>query len=275
MIGNKRMKNTPVDLLPVAKSIRRSVIQMAHASGASHTGSALSIVDLLTVLYFKVLNVNSEHPGLPERDRFVLSKGHASAALYATLAERGFIDKALLKTYYIDGGVLPGHVDLTAVPGIEASAGSLGHGLSLGTGMALSLRSDKKSSRVFVLMGDGELNEGSVWEALMFIPHQQLRNITVIVDCNNYQGYGSSTEVLNMSPLDQKLAAFGWQVTSISGHDFVEIENALQNVSGDKPQIILANTVKGKGVSFMEGQFVWHYKSPNDEQMTQALKELE
>ncbi|MCU0857112.1 MAG: transketolase [Pontiellaceae bacterium] len=269
------MKNSPVDLVPVAKSIRRSVIQMAHASGASHTGSALSIADLLTVLYFKVLNVNPEQPKLPERDRFILSKGHASAALYAVLAERGFIDKALLKTYYQDGGALPGHVDFTAVQGIEASAGSLGHGLSLGAGMALALRTDHPGSRVFVLMGDGELNEGSVWEALMFIPHQRLRNVTVIVDCNNYQGYGASDVVLNMSPLDQKLAAFGWQVVKINGHDLTEIESALQADAGEKPKVVLARTVKGKGVSFMEGEFVWHYKSPNDDQLTQALKELE
>lgn len=269
------MKNSPVDLVQITKSIRRFVIQMAHASGASHTGSALSIVDLLAVLYFKVLDVDPEHPEKPDRDRFILSKGHASAALYATLAERGFIDKSLLKTYYLDGGTLPGHVDFTAVPGIDASAGSLGHGLSLGAGMALALRHDQAGSRVFVLMGDGELNEGSVWEALMFIPHRQLRNITVIVDCNNYQGYGASADVLNMSPLDQKLAAFGWQVVVINGHDFAEIENALQADSGEKPRIVLANTVKGKGVSFMEREFIWHYKSPDAGQLARALKELE
>lgn len=268
------MKIDPTGLKAVAKSIRRSVVQMAHASAASHTGSALSIVDLLTVLYFRVMDIDSEHPQKSDRDRFVLSKGHASAALYATLAERGFIDKALLDAYYCDGGALPGHVDFTAVPGIEASSGSLGHGLSLGTGMALALRSDGMCSRVFVLMGDGELNEGSVWEPLMFIPHQGLCNITAIVDCNKYQGYGAAADVLNLDPLDQKLVAFGWQVAVIDGHDFAAIEKALQTRT-EKPLVILANTVKGKGVSFMEGEFVWHYKSPNDEQLTIALQELE
>lgn len=269
------MKKSDTDLECIAKSIRRSVVRMAHASKASHTGSALSIVDLLTVLYFKVLNVQPGNPGYAVRDRFILSKGHASAALYATLAERGFFEKALLDTYYIDGGVLPGHVDFTAVPGIEVSSGSLGHGLSLGAGMALAMQYDGISSRVFVLMGDGELNEGSVWESLMFIPHKHLLNITIIVDCNNYQGYGPSAEVMNMAPLDGKLESFGWEVVCINGHSFGEIEKALQMKPCAKPRIVLACTVKGKGVSYMEGEFVWHYKSPDDQQLAQALKELE
>ena len=263
------------DLEDIAKSIRRSAIQMAHASKASHSGSALSIVDLLTVLYFSVMEVDPDQPSWPERDRFILSKGHASAALYATLAERGFFDKALLKTFYQDGGILPGHVDFTAAPGIEASAGSLGHGLSLGAGMALAMRTDRINSRVFVVMGDGELNEGSVWEALMFIPHQQLTSLTVIVDCNNYQGYGAAADVLNMDPLDQKLRAFGWDVNVIDGHDFDALNNALKKEPKLQPIAILAQTVKGKGVSYMEDEFVWHYKSPNDDQLSVALEELQ
>ncbi len=268
------MTDQQPDLTTLAKSIRRSVVKMAHASHASHTGSALSIVDLLTVLYFKVLNVSPEDPACRTRDRFILSKGHASAALYATLAERGFLDKRKLHTYYQDGGALPGHVDHTAVPGIEASAGSLGHGLALGAGMALALRQDRIDGRIVVLVGDGELNEGSVWESLMFIPHHHLTGLTVVIDKNNFQGYGASAEVLNMDPLDQKLAAFGWHVARIDGHDFSEIEAVLRRSPGEKPLAVIADTVKGRGVSYMENVFVWHYKSPNDEQLAQALKEL-
>ena len=269
------MKQTPTDLLRIAKSIRRSVVRMTHKSNASHSGSALSIVDVLTVLYFNVLNINPDSPENPKRDRVILSKGHASAALYATLAERGFFDKHLLETFYSDGGTLPGHVDFTVAPGLDASAGSLGHGLSLGAGMALALRQDQINNRVFVLLGDGELNEGSVWEALMLIPHKKLLNITVIVDSNNYQGYGASKDVIDMAPLDEKLRSFGWDVCPINGHDFAEIEQALQQPAHGKPRIIIADTVKGKGISYMEDEFVWHYKSPNDDQLAQALKELE
>jgi transketolase len=247
---------------------------MAHASKASHTGSALSIVDMLTVLYFSVLRVDPDQPSCPDRDRFILSKGHASAALYATLAERGFFSNSLLKTFYQDGGALPGHVDFTAVPGIEASAGSLGHGLSLGAGMALAMRTDQINARVFVLMGDGELNEGSAWEALMFVPHHKLTRLTVIVDCNNYQGYGSTAEVLNMDPLSQKLNTFGWDVNEVDGHDLVALDNALKKEPGSRPLAVLAKTVKGKGVSYMEDEFVWHYRSPNDDQLSLALEEL-
>ncbi len=269
------MKQTPTDLLRIAKSVRRSVVRMAHKSNASHSGSALSIVDVLTVLYFNVLNINPDSPENPKRDRLILSKGHASAALYATLAERGFFDKRLLETFYCDEGALPGHVDFTAAPGLDASAGSLGHGLSLGAGMALALRQDQLDSRVFVILGDGELNEGSVWEALMLIPCQKLLNITVIVDCNKHQGYSASKNAIDMAPLDEKLRSFGWDVCPVDGHDFAEIEQALQQSAAEKPRIILADTVKGKGVSYMEDEFVWHYKSPNDDQLAQALKELE
>ena len=269
------MCNRSDNLQEVSKSIRRSVVEMAHRSYASHTGSALSIVDILTVLYFRVLNIDPDEPKAESRDRFILSKGHASAALYATLAERGFFSKKKLDGYYIDAGELPGHVDCTAVPGIEAAAGSLGHGLSLGAGMALASRMNKSDARVFIIVGDGEMNEGSVWEALMFIPYQQLVNVTVIVDCNKYQGYGASADVLDLTPLEDKFRSFGWQVRAVDGHDHEELERVLSCRNEGRPLAVLADTVKGKGVSYMENQFVWHYKSPDDDQLRQALKELE
>jgi transketolase len=259
----------------ITKSIRRHVVQMAHTSCASHTGSALSIVDILSILYFRVMRIDPKNPSALDRDRFILSKGHASAALYATLAEKGFFDKKKLNSFYQDGGELPGHVDYTAVPGIEASAGSLGHGLSLGAGMALAQRMLKSDSKIFVLVGDGEMNEGSVWEAIQFIPHQRLTNLTLIIDDNKYQGYGPSKLVLDLTSLSQKLMTFGWNVICINGHNHEELEKALRQKHTNMPTAIIADTIKGKGVSYMENQFVWHYKSPNHEQLIQALQELE
>ena len=247
---------------------------MAHKSNASHTGSALSIVDILTVLYFKVLNLPQKQNLEFDRDRFILSKGHASAALYATLAEKGIIDKKLLNGYYCDDGILPGHVDYKSVKGLDASAGSLGHGLSIGIGMAIAMNHDSIKKHVYVLCGDGELNEGQCWEAIMYAGNAGLRNLTLIVDRNKFQGYNETEKVISMNPLSDKLSAFGWNICEINGHNYSEIESALRFRDKSKPTVVIAKTVKGKGVSFMENEFVWHYKSPNDSELKTALEEL-
>ncbi len=246
---------------------------MNHRANASHSGSALSIVELLTVLYFKYLNVDPKNPKDPNRDKFILSKGHASSALYATLAERGFFDKKVLDGFYIDNGNLPGHIDMEAAPGLECSAGSLGHGLSIGLGMAVAAAYRKLPSQVVVIISDGELNEGSIWEPLLLAPHLKLNKLTVIVDYNKIQSFGITNEVINLEPLNQKLESFNWEVIEIDGHDMNEIGNALKRRT-EKPKLILAHTVKGKGVSFMENKLEWHYRSPNSELLEQAFSEL-
>ncbi len=262
-----------LNLKEIAKSIRKSIVIMNAKSKASHSGTALSTVDILTVLYFKVMNIEANKPNKKDRDKFILSKGHGSSALYAILAEKGFFDKKLLERFYVDKGVLPGHLDRDAVPGIEVSSGSLGHGLSIGIGMAIANKLDKYDSKIYVMCGDGELNEGSMWEAIMFAPQKELDNLTLIVDYNKLQGFGKTDEVIDLEPLRDKFISFNWSVIEIDGHNYKQIEKALYKKS-TKPKAIIAHTVKGKGVSYMEDQFIWHYKSPNEEQLEQALKEL-
>jgi len=262
-----------MELEQISKNIRKSIVTMNAKSFASHSGTALSAVDILSVLYFKIMNVDVNNPKLLNRDKFILSKGHGSSALYGTLAEKGFFDKKLLEGFYLDNGLLPGHLDKEAVPGVEVSSGSLGHGLSLGIGMSIANKVDKLDGHVYVMCGDGELDEGSVWEAIMLAPHKNLDNLTLIIDYNKLQGYGNTNEVINLEPLHEKFKAFNWNVIEINGHDFQEIEQALIAIA-DKPKVIIAHTIKGKGVSFMENEFVWHYKSPNEEQLKQALEEL-
>ncbi|ACI21590.1 MULTISPECIES: transketolase [Thermodesulfovibrio] len=262
-----------MELEQIARNIRREIVIMHARANASHIGSALSIVDILTILYFKVMNIDPKNPNFKNRDKFILSKGHASSALYATLAERGFFAKALLESFYMDHGQLPGHLDKESVPGIEVSSGSLGHGLSIGVGFSIANKIDNLDSHVYVLCGDGELNEGSVWEAIMFASHKKLNNLTLIVDYNKLQAFGKTNEVVNLEPLKDKFLAFNWYAIEINGHDFKEIEKALL-IKLDKPKAIIAHTIKGKGVSFMENKLEWHYKSPNKEQLQQALYEL-
>jgi len=262
-----------MNLENMAKKVRKSIVKMNAKSSASHSGTALSMVEILIILYAKILNIDPNNPLDKRRDRFILSKGHGSSALYATLAHFGFFDLNILERFYIDNGLLPGHLDKEAVAGIEVSSGSLGHGLSIGVGMSIASKVDKLDNKVFVLSGDGELNEGSMWEAIMFAPQHKLDNLTLIVDYNKLQGYGKTNEVINLEPLGEKFKSFGWTVLEIDGHDFNEIETALL-VSANKPKVIIAHTVKGKGVSFMENEFIWHYKSPNEEQLKQALEEL-
>ena len=260
----------------LATQIRVHALRMIHRAQSSHIGTSLSATDLLAVLYTRVLRIDPSQPDRPDRDRFILSKGHGCAAVYAVLAERGFFPKEWLDTYYQDGSHLAGHITHYGVPGVEASTGSLGHGLSIGCGIALAGKRDGCSYRVFVLLSDGECDEGSTWEAALFAPHHRLDNLVAIVDYNKIQSFGTVKEVLDLDPLASKWQAFGWATREIDGHDFVQIENALLSVPFEtgRPSCIIAHTVKGKGVSFMEGQLAWHYKAPNDEQLRQALAEL-
>lgn len=257
----------------ISKEIRKSILRMNAKSSASHSGTALSTVDILTVLYFKIMKIDPKNPLLKDRDKFILSKGHGSSALYTTLAERGYFDKSLLEGFYIDGGQLPGHLDKEAAFGVEVSSGSLGHGLSIAVGMAIASKIDNLNNHIYVMCGDGELNEGSMWEAIMFAPHKQLDNLTLIIDYNKLQGYGKTNEVVNLEPLNEKLKAFNWDVIEIDGHNLNEIEESLL-IKSSNPKVIIAHTIKGKGVSYMENQFIWHYKSPNEEELAKALNEL-
>jgi transketolase len=260
----------------LALLIRANALRMAHHANASHIGAALSIADLLAVLYRSVLRVDPREPRRPERDRFILSKGHAAAALYATLAEHGFFPREWLDRYCDDDTRLSGHVT-HHVPGVEFSTGSLGHGLPIGCGVALAAKRDKKPFRTFVLLSDGECDEGSIWEAALFAPHHKLDNLVVIVDHNKIQSFGTVKEVLDLAPFADKWSAFNWAVRETDGHDHEQIAQALSVLpfEAGRPSVLIAHTVKGKGVSFMEGQLAWHYKSPNAEQLAAALAELE
>lgn len=259
----------------LARTIRAQSLRMVHAVKASHIGSCLSMADILAVLYGEVLRVNPAEPDWDERDRFILSKGHAAAALYATLVERGFFDSEELAQYCLPGSRLTGHAS-HHVPGVEVSTGSLGHGLSIGCGMALAGHRACQSHRVFVLLSDGELDEGSNWEAILFAPHHRLDNLVAIVDYNKIQSFGTVKEVLDLEPLRAKWEAFGWAAREVDGHDHEQLQVALQQtpfISG-RPTVVIANTTKGKGIGFMENNLAWHYKSPNGEELVQALAEL-
>lgn len=248
---------------------------MVHAAGASHIGACLSAADVLAVLYERVLRVEPAQPDWPDRDRFILSKGHAAAIVYAVLAERGFFPDEQLESYSRPGSLLTGHAS-HHVPGVELSTGSLGHGLPVGCGMALAAKREGKRARVFVLLGDGELAEGSNWEAILFAAHHRLDNLVAIVDCNNLQGFGSVKDVLDLAPLAAKWEAFGWSAAHVDGHDHEQIASAFGRLplAPGQPSAVLARTVKGKGVRFMEGSLAWHYKSPNGEQLQEALDEI-
>jgi transketolase len=259
----------------LARTIRADALRMVHRANASHIGSCLSMADLLAVLYAGVLRMDPTRPDWPERDRFLLSKGHAAAIAYAVLAEVGYFPLDWLDTYCQDGSKLAGHLTY-GVPGVELSTGSLGHGLPVGCGMALAAQRDGASYRVFVMLSDGELDEGSNWEAILFAPHQRLEQLIAIVDYNKIQSFGSVAEVLPLDPLAAKWRAFGWAVREVDGHDHAQIAEALGALPFEpgKPSAIIAHTIKGKGVSFMEGQLAWHYKPPNAEQLALALAEL-
>jgi transketolase len=258
----------------LAREIRISALKMVHRAKASHIGSALSIADILAVLYGEVMNFNPTDQYLGSRDRFILSKGHACVAVYATLAAIGFISRDELATYGDDFSWLMNHIS-HKVNGVEFSTGSLGHGLSFGVGKALSAKIHNEKWRTFVVMSDGEMDEGSNWEALMFAAHNKLNNLTAIIDYNKLQSLDSVSHTLGLEPLVDKLTAFGCSVHEIDGHDHHLLLEALNSVSVEKPTVIVAHTTKGKGVSFMENKVEWHYKNPDDNQLALALREIE
>jgi transketolase len=256
-------------LMDTARLIRREIIEMAHRSGGPHVGSALSCVEILASLYGVVLRLEPWE----ERDICILSKAHASMALYAALASNGIMPEGMLKTYCRDGG-LPAHLDVQTGHGVECSAGSLGHGFNIGLGMAAGFKSRNSGRRVYALIGDGESQEGSVWEGALFAPRLGLDNFTAIMDYNNLQGYGRPREICSFEPVADKWAAFGWDVVTVDGHDCGELLGALRTESVGKPRLIIARTVKGKGVSFMENELIWHYYIVTDEIRDKALGEL-
>jgi len=262
-----------VDSRALSSRIRAHALRMVHGAKSSHIGTCLSMADLLAVLYAEVLNVRPTDPTWSERDRLILSKGHGAAILYAVLAERGFFPLSWLELFAADGSALTGHVS-HHVPGIELSTGSLGHGLSVGTGLALAARRSGAQWRTVVLCSDGELDEGSNWEPILFAPHHRLGGLTLIVDYNKIQSFGTVEEVLPLEPLADKFRAFRWDVVEIDGHDHDAVGAALRDVSADVPRCILAHTIKGRGVDFMEGKLAWHYKSPSDDELADALAQV-
>lgn len=260
-----------------ATSIRRDIIKMIGAAKSGHPGGSLSAVELLTYLYFVEMHVDPADPDRTDRDHFVLSKGHAAPVLYATLAERGFFATEKLETLRQLGSKLQGHPDMRKVLGVDMSTGSLGTGISAAVGMALSKKLDKSDRYVYALLGDGEIEEGQVWEAAMAAAHYGLDHMIAFVDHNGLQIDGRTADVMNVDPVDEKFAAFGWDVQVIDGHSFAEIADAIakaKRATTGKPQMIVMNTTKGKGVSFMENEVGWHGSAPNAEQVAQALKEL-
>ena len=260
----------------LSNSVRQNIVEMTHRGNSSHIGSALSIVDILVVLYSKVLQINPKNPDWEKRDRFILSKGHAGAAVYSVLAEKNFFDKKTLETHCQDGSILSGHVSHKNVPGVEFSTGSLGHGLSVGVGMAYNAKLKQQKHRVFVLLGDGECNEGSIWEAVLFAAHHCLDNLIVIVDYNKIQSMGPVNKILKMEPFIDKWKAFGWNIKEVDGHNHDDLVKVFSDISIKKsnPSCVLAHTVKGKGISFMENKVEWHYKSPQGKEYIKAKKEL-
>ncbi len=261
------------DLNAVCKRVRRSLVETVYRAKSSHIGTGLSMVEALVVLYFEVLKVDPQKPADPNRDKFILSKAHGSAALYATLAERGFFDSKLLKEYCADGGRLPGHLDRLSVPGIETSGGSLGHGLGVGLGMALANKIDNNPGRIFVLLGDGECNEGSVWEAFMLAPQLKLRNLIVLIDFNFIQSLGRTNEIIDQSNLKERLQSFGWESENVDGHNIGALSEAIL-APQKRPRALVMQTIKGKGISFMEDKLLWHYRSPNEDEFRRAMEEL-
>lgn len=259
----------------LAKQIRLSALEMVNLGGSSHIGSILSVADIIAVLYASIMKYEPKNPKMIDRDRLILSKGHAGAIIYAALAKLGFFSSSQLKLHCKDGSKFAGHVSHDDIPGIEVSTGSLGHGLSIATGMALYGKLRQKQHRVFCILGDGEMNEGSNWEAISFAAHHKLSNLFFIIDKNNLQGCGFTKDVLSMEPLNEKLKSFGCDVKEINGHCHEELYNSLSQKNSNKPHVIVANTVKGKGVSFMEGSLEWHYRTPLNDDFKKAISDVE
>lgn len=258
-----------------ARLVRRGIIESTHSAGCGHPGGSLSVADIVTYLYFAEMKIDPKNPTMPNRDRFVLSKGHAAPALYAALANRGYFPVEDLKTLRKTGSYLQGHPDMKGVPGVDMSTGSLGQGFSAANGMALAGKRRNGGYRVYSVLGDGELQEGQVWEAAMFAAHYGLSNHTAFVDFNHLQIDGDVREVMNPLPIDEKFAAFGWHVQTIDGHDFEQIENAVLRAERDeRPSVVICQTVKGKGVSYMENAAEWHGKAPDEALYETARREL-
>ena len=263
-------------LKKIASDIRLDILEEVHSASSGHPGGSLSIADIMTYLYFVEMNVDPKNPKMADRDRLVLSKGHTAPALYAALAEKGFFDKAALSTLRQADSFLQGHPDMKGTPGVDMSTGSLGLGFSSACGMALAAKLDGKDYRTYAIVGDGESEEGQIWEACMFAAHYSLDNLCLIIDSNGLQIDGPVAEVIGPAPFEAKLEAFGFFVQTIDGHDFEQIEDALARAKSVKgaPSAIVMNTIKGKGVSFMENQVKWHGSAPNDEQYEAAVAEL-
>jgi transketolase len=275
MLNTKEARRN-LDTLSLARAIRKSTLQMTSAAGASHIGSMFSIADIVSVLYGQILHIDPTSHTAPDRDRFILSKGHAGAAIYAALAEMGFFDRSLLETYCQNGAFLSGHVSHKQVPGVELSTGSLGHGLGIACGMAYSGRLAERSSRYFTLMSDGECDEGSNWEAILFAGHHRLGKLTAIIDYNKIQSLASCEETLGLEPFVDKWRAFRWEVEEVDGHDHKALRSALSNDGGatGSPRCVIAHTTKGKGVSFMENTVLWHYRCAKGDEFDRAWAEL-
>ncbi len=271
------MENSKKQMLAEkANHIRQHIVTEVHSAGAGHPGGSLGIADIMAYLYFDVMNIDPKNPKMADRDRFVLSKGHCAPALYGALAERGYFPVEDLKGFRSVDSYLEGHPDMKGVPGVDMSSGSLGQGICAANGMALAAKIDKKDYRVYSILGDGEIEEGQVWEAAMFAAHYQLDNLTAFVDFNGLQIDGDITKVMNPTPIDKKFEAFGWHVVIADAHDFDSLEKAVDEAKATKgkPTVIIAKSIKGKGVSYMEGQAGWHGKAPNDEEYAVAMKDL-
>ena len=267
--------NTKLEL--TAYKIRKHAIDGVYSASSGHPGGSLSVADILSVLYFDEMNIDPKNPKDPSRDRFVLSKGHCAPALYGALAERGFIPKEDIKTFRRTDSYLQGHPDMKGTPGVEMSTGSLGQGICAANGMALAAKLDNKDYRVYAALGDGELEEGQVWEAAMFAAHYKLDNLCAFVDFNGLQIDGDITKVMNPTPIDKKFEAFGWNVIIIDAHSIEEIKAALKQAreTKGKPTVVIANSIKGKGVSYMENNAAWHGAAPKEDEYNQAIKELD
>lgn len=263
------------DTRQLAKAIRLHCLRMTSTGGSSHIGSCLSIADILAVLYGRCLHVDPAQPKHPGRDRFILSKGHAGAAVYATLAECGFMPTAKLATHYQDGSDLSGHVSHKGIPGVELSTGSLGHGLGVATGMALAAQQSGQPHRVVALLSDGECDEGSNWEAILFAAHHWLDRLLAIVDYNKIQSLDAVDKTIRLEPFTEKWKAFGWEVRRCDGHDHEALADAFGPSREQRPVVVIADTIKGKGVSFMEHQVLWHYRTARGDEFAAALRELE
>lgn len=263
------------DTAELARNLRAHALQMVHNAKASHIGSALSICDITAVLYGRIMKFDPKRPAWPDRDRFILSKGHACVAVYAALAETGIISKDDLRSYGQDHSILMNHIS-HKVAGVEFSTGSLGHGLPFGTGKALAAKRSKQDWLTYVLLSDGELGEGSNWEAMMFAAHHKLDNLVAIIDYNKLQSLTTVDETLRVEPLADKARAFGWSVREVDGHDHAELQDVMSKSPWEagKPSFLIAHTIKGKGVTFMEDSVAWHYKSPSSEQLATALEEI-